>query len=209
MTSLLDVKQLLQTAAEKVREKIRLEVKNRPLSALLDIVTVNSRSILGLSVQFIVGGQLKVRSIRLIELVEAHTSKCLGEVTKKRFNEFQIALYQIISMTKDNVANVSKMVRDIDDNLKSCLDINSQASSAAIASTEDSVDDDRIAQAVMESDEVSDEDRLAILFEGPLLNSNNSTLNEISHEIRDHGFDIKWDISEINCAVHTLQQMIR
>lgn len=62
-THMTDVKEHLHSMAEKVRSRIRQEVKNRNLSALIDIVTVNSRSILGLSLQFMIDGQLKVRSI--------------------------------------------------------------------------------------------------------------------------------------------------
>lgn len=152
--------------AESARQIIRDEVKNRNLSALFDIATLNNRSILGVSLQYSINGKLKVRSIGMVELTESHTAKYLGEVVIKRLNEFNIGLRQIISMTKDNGANVSKMVRDMDDNLKSCLDAvekeNPIFETTEILNEED-VDND-IAQALNECDMLSDEDHLAILF---------------------------------------------
>lgn len=38
-----------------------------------------------------------------------------------------------------------------------------------------------------------------------MLQSHKTTLDEMSNEIATHGFDIEWDITNVNCAVHTLQ----
>lgn len=196
--------------AQQARAKIRGEVKNRHLAALLDIVTLNNRSILGLSVQFRSNETLIVRSIGMLELVESHTAKYLGEVMNKCLNEFEIGLRQIVSISKDNGANVSKMVRDIDDCVKGALHENheqlkiTQVVEEIDASDEDNTDHD-IAQLLNESDDVTDEQHLMNLFEDVLLDSHKNTLNQVSKEIENYGYNIKWDISEVNCAVHTLQ----
>lgn len=210
--SLSDVKEHLHAMAEKVRAKIRNEVKNEKLSALLDIVTLNGRSILGLSIQFTIKGELKIRSIGMIELVESHTAKYLGQVTKKRFDEYDIGLRQIISISKDNGANVGRMVRDIDDELRSSVvEKNFQSKSTQIqetAATEIDCIDDDILHFLTENDELTDEHHLQNLFGGVVLESHSNTLNEISKEIENYGFDIQWHIEEINCAAHTVQLAI-
>lgn len=114
--------------SEKVRIKIKEEVSNRPLSLLVDIVTKNRRSIFGMSIQFICNGQLKVRSIGMIELTESHTAKYLSKVLCRRLEAFELDLKQIISITTDNGSNVLKMVRDVETILKEKIDVDENVS---------------------------------------------------------------------------------
>lgn len=86
------VKEHLSKTANKVRQIIKEEVKDRPLSLLVDLVTKHKRPILGLSVQYIFNGSLNVRSIGFIELLDRHTGLYLSEVIIKRLGELGIKL---------------------------------------------------------------------------------------------------------------------
>lgn len=115
---LTEVKETLKTVAEKIREKISNEVKNRALSLLVDIVTKRGRSILGVSVQYIIDSKVIVRSIGMIALDEKHTGKYLADLITERLNLLGIHLKQIISVTTDNGANVLRMVKNMGNQLQ-------------------------------------------------------------------------------------------
>lgn len=110
---LTEVKDCLRKMSEKVREKISVETKDRPLSLMVDIVSKRGRSILGFSLQYILNGNHKVRSIGMIHLEAAHTAIYLAELIVKRLNEFGIQLHQTLTITTDNGANMLKMVKDL------------------------------------------------------------------------------------------------
>lgn len=117
-----EVKEVLQSVAEKVRQKIAKEMKNRPISLMLDIVSKRGRSILGASIQYIVDDKVIIRSIGMIDLKESHTGIYLAELIMKRLKELGINLTQIISITTDNGKNVLKMVRDLENHLQKSVD---------------------------------------------------------------------------------------
>lgn len=111
--NLSEVKSHLSQTAEKIRDHIKRETEKRPLNLMCDIVTKHRRSILGVSLQYSVNGQRKVRSIGMIELHESHTGAHLADVIVKRLHELNINLKQIVTITTDNGSNILKMVRDM------------------------------------------------------------------------------------------------
>lgn len=78
--NLIEVKDELHETSKSVREKIRAEVKNRPLCLLVDAVTKRGRSILGFSLQFIMNGKHTIRSIGMVQLNSSHTGLYLAEI---------------------------------------------------------------------------------------------------------------------------------
>lgn len=85
-----EVKTHLHTMAHKVISKIAEEVKGRPLSLMVDITTKNGRSIFGASIQFIINGKLKIRSIGMVELHRSHTALYLTQIVCERLQLFGI-----------------------------------------------------------------------------------------------------------------------
>lgn len=130
--NLSEMKEHLEKTAQKVREKIANETENRPLSLLLDIATRQRRSICGFSVQYVFNGQLKIRSIGMIELLDKHTGKYIADLIIKRLKEFGVGLKQVITITTDNGSNVLKMVREINETLKASIDKTQQIDRIAI-----------------------------------------------------------------------------
>lgn len=206
--NLVEVKQHLKETSQQIQEEIRKETENRPLSLLVDIVTRQRRSICGFSVQYIFNGQLKIRSIGMVELLHSHTGKYIAEVIIKRLNEFGINLKQIITITTDNAANVLKMVRDINSHLQAAVDNAKQATDYNASNENEASNEDAnalIEELLCDETKVTDDEAYEQLFEEVEFNRDNSTLlNVMSTEILSFGIDI-WDITGVNCAAHTLQ----
>lgn len=222
---LTEVKNHLHGMANQVKSKITEEVRGRPLSLLIDIVTKNHRSIFGASIQYIVNGQLKVRSIGMIELLESHTAKYLADLIIARLKMYDIDLKQIITITTDNGANVLKMVRDIDailqhaisnstSELQHLTDSPCKATMSSANSIQTEIDDQLTDDAIMnllgEIDGTTDNDALEILFDDVLLKEHENLLAAMSRQMAaESEFEILYDITGVNCAAHTLQLAVK
>lgn len=211
-----EVKEHLHRTAEKVRERIKFEVKGLTLSLMVDIVTKNNRSILGVSLQYVYNGHLRIRSIGMIELHKSHTGVYLKEVITDRLKLYEIDLKQIIVITTDNGANVQKMVRDIEDCLNvdenSTRDICSNVSEQEHLDTDSATDestDRAIAEILAQNNDVTDDEAISCIFDEVALQQHRTLLNDMTNAMSDDGFEFMWDISGINCAAHTLQLAIK
>lgn len=208
-----EVKAHLQITSNQIQNEIRKETENRPLSLLVDIVTRQRRAICGFSIQYISNGQLKIRSIGMVELLKKHSGIYIADVIIQRLNEFGISLKQIITITTDNGSNVLKMVRDINDHLQFEIDNAKVAVCNPQCDENESLPenaDDLIEEFLNEETEITDEDAWGQLMEEANFNENGppkTLLNAISDEISTYQDDIH-DITGVNCAEHTLQLAI-
>lgn len=209
-----EVKDNLKQTAHKIRGIISEEVKGRSLSLLVDAVTKQKRSILGFSIQYTLNGQLKIRSIGMVELTQKHTGKYLAEVIIKRLEELGIKLCQIITITTDNGANVLKMVRDLDEILQTEIDKATQPAEQQKSITDMNFDalrnednlDAEIDELLANTDDLTDDEFIDMIIH----ETNNETLlNAISVELENSGANFSFDITGVNCTVHTLQLAIK
>lgn len=205
-----DIKTHLRQMAEKVRAKICEEVKGISLGMQLDVATVNGRSIQGVSLQYRKNGIMLVRSIGVIELEQSHTGIYLAKVCFDRIQQFGVNIKQIVTITRDNAANNNTLVDKMDNYLKSSIgqakeqfDSPKRLEKPPVLDTEYS--DNDIAELLAEPDEISDDQVLTDMFEAAIQERNTKLLNAMSNELNDIGFDIRWDITSVNCAAHTLQ----
>lgn len=210
-----EVKQNVARTAEKIREKIRSETENRAVSLLADVVTKHRRSILGVSLQYSFNGDLKVRSIGFIELEKSHTGKYLAQLIIKRLGELGVALKQVLTITTDNGKNILKMIRDMTDELIKVIDqantntVEQTNANPVISIQKDILHDDvaidkEINELLAQSIDITDEEALERCFEEVSSLDNTTLLREIVKEVSTYG-NIVWDITAVNCAVHTLQ----
>lgn len=104
-----DVKNYIQHISSKIREIIKSEIKDRMLPLLIDIGTRNRCSFLGMNVQYFMATKLK----------RLHWHDQLGKINSAvitaRMQEFNIRGIQLITVTTDNGSNVTKCVRDFDE----------------------------------------------------------------------------------------------
>lgn len=228
---LFEIKTELKRIAEKVREKIAGEVKDRALSLLVDIVTKFGRSFFGVSIQYIINDTVKVRSIGIIELDESHTGQYLANLIVDRLKELNIHLKQIITITTDNGANVLKMVKDVESHLqtetnqqqtpsKTNQNVNDETGNVRNFACEEATDQE-IEAILAEDDDLTDDQAVDIIFreagvdkdsDEPTdaeLQSNENLLTAIKSNLAtEYGLDVVWDVTGINCAEHTLQLAI-
>lgn len=213
------VKDHLSNTAEKLRKYIQNEVKDRPLSLLCDIVTKHNRSILGVSLQYSIDGQLKIRSIGMIELLQSHTGKYLAETIIERLGVFGISLKQILTITTDNGKNVLKMIRDMECCLNSEINqAKRNLTEAFVASVNDRAhagdsNDSEIDSAINEllavERDITDDEALDLVFAEAASECHETLLGEMSSELVNCGANVVWDIIGVNCSAHTLQLGIK
>lgn len=219
-----EVKKHLHEMAQKVKNIIKDEVRGRALFILVDVVTKNHRSIFGISIQYIVNGQLKIRSIGMIELLQSHTAIYLADIICARLKLFDIDLKQILTITTDNGANVLKMVREIEAILKHAISTDANTTAEAQSSRDsqceknipivpaanfDELTDGEIAALLSEVDECTDEAALGILLDDVLLKSHENLLSSVSDQMNQQGLEVLYDITGVNCSAHTFQLAIK
>lgn len=206
-----EVKEHLHKTSQQIQEKIRKETENRPLSLMVDIVTRRRRAICGISIQYIVGDQLKMRSIGMFELLQSHTAKYIAEVIIKRLNDYGITLKQIIAITTDNGANMLKMVRDINAYLQAEIE-KAKSDSNDQVNEENELENDASVEEYLRThisdDDISDDDAIAQLVGEIDFVPDESTLqNQLLAELSASAEIL--DITGIHCAAHTLQLGIK
>lgn len=213
---LVEVKTHLSETAQKIRSKIKNEVKDRALGLMVDIVSKHHRSILGVSIQYACNGKLRVRSIGMIDLEKRHTGIYLAEKIIERLKIFEIEPIQILTITTDNGANVLKMIRDIENLQETCVNEQKKATNSNVSRnlfpdfSSVNVENAEIENILLVADDnITDEEALDILFEDVELERNSTLLSAISTELSDKGVNVLWDISGVNCAAHTLQLAIK
>lgn len=108
-----ELKEHLQNTADKIKKKIAEEVGTKLLSMSCDIVSKNGRSIVGIYVQHILHGVLKVRCIGMIQLRERHTGEYLCRIIKSRFEDFGWELNRLVALTTDNGSNMKTLLKNI------------------------------------------------------------------------------------------------
>lgn len=168
------------------------------------------------SIQYILNGELKVRSIGMIELLQSHTGKYIAKMIIKKLKEFGINLKQITTETTDNGKNVLKMVRDINHHLQEEIEKCKQSSSISNRTEpneNDSINentDELIKELLAKEREITDDEALERLFEEAEFEQeqdHSTLLNAMSAELTTCGAEM-WDITGVNCAAHTLQLAI-
>lgn len=209
-----EIKQQLKKMAEQVRDKIRNELKGKIICAMLDICTKNKRSIMGLSVQFIHNEKVTIRSLGMIELREPHTGKYLAKVLHARLAEYGIAKWQVLCITTDNGANVIRMILEYE-TIHICPNSNTNPSEIQTCrdlmqefnAIDEEMTDNEINMLLAETDEVTDDEALDMLFYAQQLEEHRELLLTASREFI--GEDEIWETTGVNCTAHSLQLAIK
>lgn len=111
--NLSEVKECLLRISDIAKKKISDEIKDLPLALMCDIVTKRGRSIFGFSLQYVLHGKHRIRSIGMIHLNSSHTGKYLATLIANRLTEFGVIKDQLLTVTTDNGSNMIKMIKDI------------------------------------------------------------------------------------------------
>lgn len=101
--------------AERIKEKIKQETSGKKVSLMMDVAQKHHRSILGVSLQFIVEGEIKIRTIMMEKILKRHTAENLAEMLKRLFNEYGIPLHNVFALTTDNGSNMLATTNELDE----------------------------------------------------------------------------------------------
>lgn len=69
------------------------------------------RSILGINVQYMKNKEIKVRTLAMSRMTEAHTGLYIAELVRKTLLKYGIPINQVVSITSDNGKNMLKAVK--------------------------------------------------------------------------------------------------
>lgn len=90
-----------------IRNRIRAEVKNKPVSLMTDISTKHNHAILGINIRYPIEATTIVsRTIGMVPLKNSHTAEYIHQSIRSCLNEYEIKPNQIISSTTDNAQNI-------------------------------------------------------------------------------------------------------
>lgn len=225
----LAVKEYIKDVSLKVIDRIKAETKNKFVSLMVDTATKNKRSIMGLCLQFIVNGRTVIRSIGMIQLTESHSSVNLMRLIFDRLSLYGINKEQLISVTTDNAANMTCMIRHMNENFED--DSGNPADAAEkpnthIASERDTFDateenqatelmsflnfefDEDEEELIASTDLLADEDARVEAELAEML-SDRVDLENLLRDLRSNIDAHTMNIKGVRCASHTLQLAIR
>lgn len=109
------VKEHVQYLSSEIVEEIKAQVKGQFISLMIDTATKYRRSIMGISLQFLRGSSIVIRSIGMIHLTSSHTGKYIADKVFEQLKLFDIKVSQVISITTDNATNMASMVNRCND----------------------------------------------------------------------------------------------
>lgn len=173
----------VRETAQMIRDRIKMEIKDRLIGLKVDIATRLGRSVLGADIQFYspAENQIVTRTIGMIELHRRHTAENISSKITSLLGEYDIDRRSVCSYTCDNGANIvatGKLFQNYQNSmlLNDELELNNQCY------TDDEFDDE--------------EDRELFDANGPL---------DIPSEIKDSLKDITSIAVLIRCSIHSLQ----
>lgn len=217
------VHEYLHHAADLVREKIKANIKSRPVSIQIDLASRLGRSVFGIDVQYVEKSNIIIHNIGMVVMDKAHTSDNLLQIYRKCLNRYNIERTQVISVSADNGKDVQKMIR--------LEKINSgeepPRKKAAIRLDFDVADlynqpqqkdkIDREISEILVTEEPSDDDAIDMIFGECDIELENSIESEqfanilpqiISQISAEYGH-LSFELSGIRCAAHTLQLVVK
>lgn len=180
-----NVKNLVDFSAQKIRESIATEIKDKMISLKVDMASRLGRSILGINIQFfsLIEKRIVIRTIGMIEMKRKHTSENIHSMISKVLQDFEIDKRQISSFTCDNGANIIASAKKFQDYQNSLL-----------LQEEMNMLNDIVAEECDNDDDDEDEE---------CFNENGPT--DIPTIVKDAMEDITSIAVLVRCSVHTLQ----
>jgi hypothetical protein len=95
--------------AEKLREEIKIELADKIISAKMDLATRLCRSVMGVNVQLVKNGRLRIFTLAMRQINESHTAENLLIQFEDILKSYGIVTNQIYRFTTDNGSNTVKM----------------------------------------------------------------------------------------------------
>lgn len=104
------IEEKVHEAYSIVLDRLKKEIKNTPVTIMIDIATKHNRSILGVNIRFFKDGKYIIRTICMRELLKSHTAVNIHELLKEALDTFEISHIQNYAYVSDNAGNVTNVV---------------------------------------------------------------------------------------------------
>ena len=108
--------------ANQLRQVIAAEVEGKYICLKVDIASRNERGFLGINIQYILEGCLRLRTLAVKEMFERHTGKEIKRCILDVLESFRINIFQVYSITTDNASNMLKCGQLIYEEVEEALD---------------------------------------------------------------------------------------
>lgn len=105
------IKEHITAMAEKVRQKIKSEMKDRVISVMADVATKHHRGILGINARYCKDGKVVLRTLGMEEMEERHTGETIANMIKNNLSSYDISVSHVHSFTSDNAKSMLKSGR--------------------------------------------------------------------------------------------------
>lgn len=105
-----NIKKHVQTKADGIVRRIKEEIKGRMISIMMDMATRQSRSILGISAQYMLRENIVVRTLAMDHVTSKHTGIEIKERLLAVLEKYGIQTDQIFAITTDNGSNMIKTI---------------------------------------------------------------------------------------------------
>lgn len=196
----------INSEAEKLKNRIRDEVKSKMLCLMLDIGSRHNRSIFGINIAFWSNGALQIRTIGMQTLKVSQSALDLYSVVKNTLSEFGIILEQIISVTTDNAKNLKKLIKVMGNEMietEAANNVSSNENDIYVISDDDEDDDCDVTN--FSNSEVHQEERF-----DPDIISDEQYFRDLLSNLRSEfqGEIHKNLVNGICCAAHCLHLVV-
>lgn len=211
-----EVKEKVMEVAEKIKQQLKMEMKGKVISLMVDGATRNGRSIFGINAQYKSDGRLKLVTLSMRELDASHTADYLSKILVAALSEYEIELSQVISITTDNGSNMLAMVKDLENKLfgdeqetneKEIDDQENNEITAELRNDEEIQFSDEQTQSEIEkiiaNEDLNDQEVLNMMFDTSTMYE--ELLDKLVNDMRARSGKHHLFMSSIKCAAHTLQ----
>lgn len=209
-----EVKEKVMEIAGNIKQLIKMEVKGKIISVMVDGATRNGRSIFGINIQYKINGELRLVTLAMRDLNRAHKADYLANTMQDVLAEYDINLSQVISITTDNGSNMLAMVKDLENRLFEDSapqdENNNQKTLPATVKRgnesqhcSDDQTEDEIEQILLNEKAFTDDDALDALLDGSSVYE--ELLEKLVVDMRKRSGNHHLFMASIKCAAHTLQ----
>ncbi|XP_055308191.1 uncharacterized protein LOC129572272, partial [Sitodiplosis mosellana] len=106
-----NVKDLCMEYQQRIEHEIIEQTRDKFISVIMDIVDIQNRSYLGISIRYEYCGKPVTRFIAVKRLLANHTGSLAAKLLKEALDKLHISMDDIISITTDNGANLLRAIK--------------------------------------------------------------------------------------------------
>ena len=107
-----NMRQEIQTLAEKKRSDLRSDLNGKLIFLKVDGASRHRRSFLGVNTQFFSSGKILIKTLAVIDIHARHKAEDIQNALENVLDKFGIRKEQILGISTDNGSNMIKMVND-------------------------------------------------------------------------------------------------